>query len=70
MLLIERKREDEMVGVRRSTGRKMRCKPPRDGGVVGARGRERKGKRVEGKKGRDQARRLSYDLVFVPVHKT
>lgn len=50
MLLIERKREDEMVGVRRR--------------------RERKGKRVEGKKGRDQARRLSYDLVFVPVHKT
>lgn len=49
MLLIERKREDEMVGVRRRKGGK---------------------KRVEGKKGRDQARRLSYDLVFVPVHKT
>lgn len=54
MLLIERKREDEMVGVRRRKGGKKRWK----------------GKRVEGKKGRDQARRLSYDLVFVPVHKT
>jgi hypothetical protein len=70
MLLIERKREDEMVGVRRRKGGKKRWKEQREGGVEGGRGRERKGKRVEGKKGRDQARRLSYDLVFVPVHKT